>query len=592
MNTTAIALPLDTSSRESLTIRRESQAFWMLRRRKVRAAMRRMLATARLRASLVAVLSVIFWGSLYYLFYSGFGLLGGIFPRELPSLFNAFFASLMAMLVFSSAVIMYSSLYCSPEAAFLLTMPARPERIFAYHFQEAIWFSSWGFVLLGSPLLVASGAVLQAPWYYYVMLLPMMIAFLYIPAAIGAMACLVVVDRVGRIRWHTIRIVLAVLLVTVVALGWSIFHGAKNDLLTPGWFQELSNRLRFTEVRLLPSWWLSSGLIEAIRQPLANSATDRPWAQSILFLALLMSNAMAFHQLAVWLASRVYRKSFSRMHTEQAVRRQGHSNLLDRLLLGNKPTPPGPVRLLLVKELRLFRRDPVQWSQCLIFFGLLALYFLNIRRFGYAPGYTSVIGFLNLAVVGLILSTFTTRFIYPMISLEGRRLWILSLLPLRRDTILYVKFGFSAASAIIPCCALMALSDLMLDAEPELLWIHQFSCAMLCLGLSGIAVGLGAKMPDLRETSPSKIAAGFGGTLNLVLSAVFIVLMVVLTAVPYHFHVLAQQNLANSFTESWMIAAAHPLALIAGVALTFIIGMVATIWPMWVGVRAFRKLDI
>ena len=33
--------------------------------------------------------------------------------------------------------------------------------------------------------------------------------------------------------------------------------------------------------------------------------------------------------------------------------------------------------------------------------------------------YSAMIGFLNLAVVGLILSTFTTRFIFPMVSLEG-----------------------------------------------------------------------------------------------------------------------------------------------------------------------------
>jgi hypothetical protein len=44
-----------------------------------------------------------------------------------------------------------------------------------------------------------------------------------------------------------------------------------------------------------------------------------------------------------------------------------------------------------------------------------------------------LIGSLNLGVVGLILSTFTTRFVYPMISLEGRRFWILGLLPVHRD---------------------------------------------------------------------------------------------------------------------------------------------------------------
>ena len=99
-------------------------------------------------------------------------------------------------------------------------------------------------------------------------------------------------------------------------------------------------------------------------------------------------------------------------------------------------------------------------------------------------------------------------------------------------------------------------------------------------------------MPDLRETFPSKIAAGFGGTLNLVLSAVFIVVIVVATAVPYHFHALMEQNLTASFTEPWMIAAGNPLALAGGIVISFITGLVAIIWPLHAGIRAFRQLDI
>src|SRR5207244_2670042 len=150
---------------------------------------------------------------------------------------------------------------------------------------------------------------------------------------------------------------------------------------------------------------------------------------------------------------------------------------------------PRDVRLLLVKDFRLFRRDAVQWSQFLIFFGLLGLYFVNIRRFSYNATYSAMIGFLNLAVVGLILSTFTTRFIFPMISLEGRRLWILGLLPIRRDSILWSKFLFAAIGSLLPCTTLVLLSDFMLQiSEPVIYLSHQVSCIALCVGLSAIAV--------------------------------------------------------------------------------------------------------
>ena len=593
--TVEIAASLETHGGELLSAEREAQVFWSLRRRLVLASLRRLFRTARLRATLVVLLSIIFWGALYFLFYSGFDLLSGLYPLAVSSLYNAFFASLMVMLLFSSGIIMYTNLYRSPEAAFLLTTPARPGKIFSYLFQEALWFSSWGFLLLGSPMLVAAGVVAAAPWHYYALLLPFMLSFLYIPAALGAILCLLIVDRLGRIRWATVRWVAVAAAAGLLWLGYSVLNGGQTDLLTPRWFQELSERLRFTEIRLLPSWWLSTGLLEAIRRPMAGVFDDHPWSESIKYLALLISNALVVHLFAVWFAGRVYRGSYSRMQTEQAARRRVKVGIVDRLFLsrlGGSGWPPSHLRLLLVKELRLFRRDPVQWSQSLIFFALLALYFVNVRRFSYNVAYSAMIGFLNLGVVGLILSTFTTRFIFPMLSLEGRRFWILALSPVSRDSVVWTKFIFAAGGSLLPCCGLMLLSDAMLDISWPLMCVHQLSCAMLCLGLSGIAVGLGAKMPELREQNPSKIAAGFGGTLNLVLSAVYIVVIVILTAAPYHFYLMSTHGLASAQSERITRFLGNPTAIAAGIAATILVGLIATIWPMRIGLRAFRQMDL
>ena len=66
--------------------------------------------------------------------------------------------------------------------------------------------------------------------------------------------------------------------------------------------------------------------------------------------------------------------------------------------------------------------------------------------------------------------------------------------------------------------------------------------AVLCMGLSGISVGLGARLPNLRETDPSKIAVGFGGTLNLLVSLVFIFAIVTALAVPCHLYFLGVEH--------------------------------------------------
>ena len=136
-----------------------------MRRRIVATLFRQTVSQSRLRVSLVLLLTLALWAALFWLFLDGFHFLKlaitheETYARTVGALFSVFFATLMIMLVFSAAIILYSSLFRSHETAFLLTIPARTQRVFLYKFQEAVVLSSWGFVLLVSPVLVAYGIV-------------------------------------------------------------------------------------------------------------------------------------------------------------------------------------------------------------------------------------------------------------------------------------------------------------------------------------------------------------------------------------------------------------------------------------------------
>jgi len=580
-----------------LAVPLEAALFERLRRNLVHNILRQALAASRLRVSLAALLTALLWVGLFVLFVLGFRFLDDAIPEAVThdetvrAVYSVFFASLTVMLVISTGIIMYSGLYRSDEATFLLTTPIRVERVFLHKFSQGMLFSSWGFLLLGSPMLVAYGVVVKAPWFYYVLLLPFMGAFVWIPGSLGAIVCMLVVRYLPTNRVHVLAIAAMLTAGLAIALVWSLASAQNSELLTPDWFLEMLSRLRATENRLLPSWWLSSGVLEAARSGWSDESARAALFESILFLAVTLSNALLLHQFSLWTAAWTYRTGYSVLLGEHTVRRRIRQAWIDRAAsvlmwpLGSR------LRLLIIKDLRLFRRDPVQWTQFLIFFGLLALYFLNTRRLSYDVNYVAwvnMISFLNLAVVGLILSTFTTRFIFPMISLEGRRFWILGRLPVRRDTILWSKFLFAAFGSLIPCSTLIVLSDLMLGVSQIVIWVHMLACALLCSGLSGIAVGLGAKMPNLREDSPARIAAGFGGTLNLVLSATYIVALVVMTTVPSHFYLLATQGgnqaLALDPARQWSW-------LIAGIFGGLLLGIVVTAAPLAIGFRAFRKLE-
>ena len=55
---------------------------------------------------------------------------------------------------------------------------------------------------------------------------------------------------------------------------------------------------------------------------------------------------------------------------------------------------------------------------------------------------------------------------------------------------------------------------------------------LMSAALSGLAVGRGALFPNFKEDNPSKIVSGFGGTLCLVVSFIYIALFVALAALP------------------------------------------------------------
>jgi ABC-2 type transport system permease protein len=606
----------------------EAQLFWRLRYRIAWTQLKQQFTTGRLRTVLVICLSLFFWSGLFVLFHEGFefvvdhvGAAGATYHADtIKFVFHLFFASLNVMLIFSSGIILYTGLFNSTETRFLLSLPVRAERVVLYKFQEAVFFSSWGFFLLASPMMIAYGHVAEAPWYYYALLVPLIVSFVYIPSSLGAIACLLIVYKLPRMRVFVVAAAAALIFAVACWSIWQTISGPQTRLFGSEWFQETLHRFRFTQKEWLPSSWLTGGLLyAALPEEHASSSEnvfDVPLVQSCLYLALLISNAMLCHVFTIWTAKHWFRQSYSEFACGWRKDSQARASIIgrstsrlvdageraasvvarasDRIASTVLSVFPSQLRLLLMKDWKLLRRDPVQWSQFLIFFGLLALYFLNVDRFNNPQRdisritWINMVSFLNLAVVGLILSTFTTRFIYPMLSLEGQCFWILGLLPMRRDTVLWSKFWFASLGSWIPCALLVFLSDVMLQVSGVIVAVHQLTCILLCLGLASIAVGLGAMMPNFHETSPSKIAAGFGGTLNLVLSALYIIVIVVLTALPCHFYLIAgNAPWRESFLNPWFLR----LWLWGGSATSLVVGVIATVLPLRWGLISFRKLE-
>jgi len=562
-----------------------ARALRKLRWRLTRNTVRSLLSGSRLRLSMILFCSLVFWTGLFGLFLGGFefiGLSDELFHSIFEYLFSMFFLSISVMLFFSTGIITYTGLFHSREGAFLLTMPASTDRIFAYKFGEAVVISSWGFFLLGSPLMVAYGLTIKAPAAFYPMFLIYLVMFVLIAGSLGAIVAIVVANIFPKRQKAVLAFGVITILGLVVALAIRLWR-TPGDTLTSDWLGNVQNRLAFCQHPLWPSRWMSAGLLASARGD---------WSKSGYYLMVLSAHAALAYLAAAAVARDLYFRGFSRVQGGRTNRRRLALRALDAVVHRVFFFVPRPVRLLLLKDLRTFLRDPAQWSQFLIFFGLLAFYFLNIPRLGYgvqSPSWRNLVSFLNLSVTALILSTFTSRFIFPLLSLEGRNFWVLGLLPVGRSQILWGKFVFSVGISLIATEGLVFLSDLMLGMGPVMITIHLAMVAVLCAGLSGISVGLGARLPNLRETDPSKIAVGFGGTLNLLVSLVFIFAIVTAMAIPCHLYFLSIEHasaaslaLEHGGFRFWMVVA---------VVVSLGIGIVGTILPLRIGIKAFQRME-
>lgn len=562
----------------------QASVFRRLRYRLTRNGLRVALESGKIK--LFTMLSTSFVVAAFVFGLSWYGI-AELFAYKVPAkglivggLFDLMFFTLGVMLVFSTGIILYASLFTSPEARYLLTTPATADRVFATKFQAAVAFSSWAFLILGLPILIAYGIVAGVPWYYYPLLPLYLLGFVLLPGSVSALICLGLVRYLPKNRKQAliaIGLLLAALLgVWLVRAGMaarqSLVTGKKNEV------EGLIGQFALVQHPLTPSHWMTNGIMSAARREPENALVP---------LAMIWSNGLFVYLAAAWVAGRVYRTGFDRLAGSGRGKKVYRPSVLDRAMEVLVFYLDKPTRVLVLKDFRTFRRDPTQWLLLFIFGGLLLLAASNLRQYyrnDLAVMDKYVVSLINVAATSVLLCAGLSRFIYPMISLEGRKFWVLGLMPIRRRQILRGKFVFAATGSVLIAESLILLSDVLLGMPAAATATHAATALAVALGLSGMNVGLGAYMPNFRETDPSKIVVGFGGTMNMVLGLLFLVLVVAVMSAPLHAAGLAQGFKGGSDRVV-------PLWAYAGVPAGLALAAVAAWLPLRAGGRALDATE-
>jgi len=471
---------------------------------------------APVRISAAAMLIGLVWLGLYFLF-TGVFLQINRTPLEatvaMPMVFDFFFLAMLVMLTLSNAIIAYSALFSRPEAAYLLTSPLTPRDVVTLKYLESLALASWSLVLLGLPLMTAMADEANDP-VFYVLFIAFFLSFIPIPGALGMLLAWCAGRFLPRkaVRWAVAGGLVAA--VSFVVLGVRAMRIGQTQAEV--WLREFLQRMSFVESVFLPNHWVASGIDHAL---------FGQFSESLLYLGVTAANALFLSWLAVTIVSTHFDKAYDRASAGRSTGRRvaapasgGFPGMVFWYL-------PLPLRLVAAKDLRAFFRDPLHWSQLVILFGLLALYLTNMPTLRLEFGATSwflAIPFLNLCAVSLILATFTCRFVFPLVSLEGQKLWLMGVLPMERGRILHAKFAFSMTVTGLVAVAAMVLAAVMLKLSIVWTLIHLLVTVAICCGLCGFSVGLGARLPTFNETNAARIANGVGGTINLLASVALV----------------------------------------------------------------------
>jgi ABC-2 type transport system permease protein len=495
---------------------------------------------SRLLTGVIALFIVGYLATSFWLFKAGLNFVGGFVGLGTvltERLMFLLFAFLFVLLLLSNLVIGYTNFFRNRETAFLLTLPVPRQTVFRWKFIESALLASWAFLFLIAPLLAAFGLTRQVSWHFYPATMALIGLFIVLPGVAGAWLAIHLARFLDRRSFQVAAVAGALLLLVLAAFWWNAPE-ATDEMLeyrVLGVLDRLLVKSRFAEYPLLPSYWLSASVLQW---------ADGALSAALFFALVLLSNVLFFGALAFTRLGRTFYDTASAVQSRAGTgmdggwfgaRRaaQGFAAGPAEKLLSRLPGMRREVRALVVKDARMFWRDTTQWGQSVMLFGLLGVYILNLRHFTHqlsSPFWINLISYLNLGACSLNLATLTTRFVYPQFSLEGQRLWIIGLAPLGLRRVVRVKYWLASLTSLAVTLSLITLSCGLLRMRWDQLAFFAAVVTAMTFSLNGLAVGLGVLYPNFKESNPNKIVSGFGGTLCLVLSFLYILASVLLLA--------------------------------------------------------------
>ncbi|MGH7571007.1 MAG: putative ABC transporter permease subunit [Gemmatimonadota bacterium] len=509
--------------------------------------------------------------------------LGSLLSSKLLALL---FLLWLAFLLFSSLLTALSQCFLARDLPLWLSSPIPLRRLFRVKLVEVATLASWTGIFLAVPVWVAFGIVFQGGPAYYALLVVVVVCCVIIAAALGILVAVALVNLFPARRARD--------LLSLVALAFVVGMAVMLRMLRPeefvrpedfGTWAEYLITLSDPTLPWLPSYWASRVLTEVLGlTQIFNGETV------VRSLGLLAGATLVSVSAAAVVFRTMYRTGYSKSQEGHRARLTRQAWWHGAIQLGARPFPKR-VRAIMVKDAATFFRDPSQWAQLLLLVAVVAVYLYNFQvlRLGAASDgvgwfMRNLLGFLNIALVGLVVTALAARFVLPGLSLEGSTMWVLRASPLTWSEILWAKFWGGFLPVVVVAEIVVLLSNAVLDTSLEMGLLAAGAVLCLTAAIVGLAVGLGAAHPRFDAADGAQVTAGYAGLLFMMLSAMLVLVSVTVLAWPVY----------QSFRATWFgwgAGAAELGSMTAGLIAVGALCMIALLAAMRTGARRLEALE-
>lgn len=531
----------------------------------------------RMPAKLVVV--VLAWavllGGVYELSYRGLRLIyetAGLGPFLLSRLWCLFLFVILTMLAVSQLASAYSTLVRAPETRWWMVLPVSARTLCRVKWLESSCYSAWAVVLLVLPVWLAYLRLVQQPWW----LAGWAIAGILTPL-LGLVTAVATIGLLIWLRWlgrFVIRRELIPLgFVLACGLLFWLLGEQRQGTTQDAWFvvlQALLPRMHIAMSMWLPSSWAATAL---------EAGLHGRWVESGLFTLLLWMTMLVCWRALDHVAAGLLLPVLRQQSAEGAARtgRVASSTGSIAIPLRLEWWTRHPFVGALLKDALVVIRDPMQWSQGVVFFGLLGAYFANMHRLAHIslePSWRVGVASLHLACTLLVFGSLAVRFIFPQPSLESRSLWLLRMAPHGMRRLLASKLCLYGILAVGVIEGLMALSLRHLGVPPVIRWWLAGVGVIAALTIVGMTVGWGAWWMDPGAQDAARVVSSSNGALVLVFVLGYVGCVIAALEVAW---------------TSWV--SAHPVGLVLASLALLAVSVCLSAWPVRRGFARLERLE-